>query len=139
MSYGYWLSLALILLIAESLGAAGFLLVLSIAAAVIGLLTCVIRLSLSLQLTLFAGLSMVMVLVYGLRKTPARQSTLNQPLHALIHQQAILVEALRDGQGRVRIRDSTWPVKGPDLPKGQIVRVVDVTEDAVLVVEPVDA
>jgi membrane protein implicated in regulation of membrane protease activity len=46
-----------------------------------------------------------------------------------------LVEALRDGSGKVQVGDSVWKVRGPDAPVGTRVRVTG-ADAAVLTVEP---
>jgi membrane protein implicated in regulation of membrane protease activity len=119
-----------------------FFLWVGIAAAAVGLLLLVIpSLPIETQLVSFGVLSIVAVLAW--RKY--RES------HALVSDQPLLNQRGRqyggrvftldhpivNGVGRVVVDDSTWRVKGPDLPAGKRVRVVDV-EGVVFVVEPID-
>ena len=45
-------------------------------------------------------------------------------MQSYVGTEAVLVEAIGPGHGRVRIGDSTWLAAGPDLPAGSRVRIV---------------
>jgi hypothetical protein len=60
--------------------------------------------------------------------------TLNRRGADLIGRTFLLERAIASGQGRVRVGDTLWLVRGPDLPVGATVRVVGV-DGATLVVE----
>ncbi|MDO9384317.1 MAG: NfeD family protein [Hyphomicrobiaceae bacterium] len=90
-----------------------------------------------LQLVLFALLSVVAV--YGVRRyaPPNEQSDvpdLNARGAQLIGRTAVIENAIIGGRGRVRIGDTLWPAKGPDLPAGASARVTG-ADDTVLIVE----
>ena len=65
-------------------------------------------------------------------------SGLNNRALALVGTEAMLVQAIGPGNGRVRLADSTWLAAGPDLPAGTRVRVVG-ARGAVLLVAPAGA
>ena len=90
-----------------------------------------------LQLVLFALLSVVAV--YGVRRfAPPNEKSdvpdLNARSAQLIGRTAIIENAIVGGRGRVRIGDTLWPAKGPDLPEGASARVTG-ADDTVLIVE----
>lgn len=90
-----------------------------------------------LQLVLFAMLSVVAV--YGVRRyAPPNEKSDVPDLNArgtqLIGRTAVIENAIVGGRGRVRIGDTLWPAKGPDLPAGASARVTG-SDDTVLIVE----
>ena len=64
---------------------------------------------------------------------PARSRRAEQ----YIGQTHVLRESVRDGRGRLVFDDTTWTVRGDDLPKGTRVKVVAI-DGAVLIIEKVD-
>lgn len=97
-------------------------------------------LSWTVQFLLFSALS-VLSLLSGRRlikrAAPARTSTLNQRLQRYLGRQVKLKIAIENGTGRVRLDDTYWTVKGPDLPVGTIVEIIGV-EGSTLVVAKAD-
>lgn len=93
------------------------------------------------QLLLFAGLSVGSVVAWlaWRRRWPERldEPALNRRAQQLVGQRFVLVEAIRQGRGRIRAGDTTWLVHGADLPAGATVRVVAATGGE-LRVEPVE-
>jgi membrane protein implicated in regulation of membrane protease activity len=63
---------------------------------------------------------------------------LNERGTQLIGRQAVLTQPISEGMGRARIGDTTWRVKGPDLPEGTKVKVVS-AEAETLIVTAADA
>lgn len=59
---------------------------------------------------------------------------LNERSASLIGTVAVLTEAISEGSGRAKIGDSTWRVVGPDLAKGERVKVTSV-EGGTLIVD----
>lgn len=71
-------------------------------------------------------------------KTTSDQPLLNQRGEQMVGRLATLAEPIVNGRGRIRIGDTLWRVKGPDLPVGAQVRVTAATAtDLELVVEAV--
>lgn len=92
-----------------------------------------------LQLVLFAVLSIASV--YGVRRYASPDDKSDVPdLNArgaqLIGRTAIVENAIVGGRGRVRIGDTLWPAKGPELSAGTAARVIG-ADDTVLIVERV--
>lgn len=143
LNYWHWLGFGLLLLIAELIGAAGFLLWTGISAGLIGLITLVFpALTWRWQLFLFAVLTIV-VLVLWWRHLQNRIDTsdlpnLNDRAAQFIGRIGELVEPIKHGRGVIELDDSRWKVTGPDLKKGQMVRVTRAVDDLLLEVEKVD-
>jgi inner membrane protein len=52
------------------------------------------------------------------------EPTLNQRGASLVGRTADLIDPIHNGRGRVKIGDTIWMVRGPDLPAGSRVKVV---------------
>lgn len=93
-----------------------------------------------IQFVLFSALS-ILSLLCGRRlikqAAPAKTATLNQRLQRNLGRQAKLKTAIENGTGRIRLDDTYWTVKGPDLPVGTIVEIVGV-EGSTMVVAKAD-
>lgn len=125
-----WFVFGLALLILELLAPGFFFIWFGLAALVTGgialLLGTVIGFGWQWQIVVFLVLAVIFVL--GGRRffgSSDRQDEplLNQRGEQLIGQRATLEEAIVNGRGRIRINDTTWRVKGPDLPAGTEVHV----------------
>ena len=74
----------------------------------------------------------------------ARQRELDSPLashrsgHSHIGQVVVLEQGLQNGQGRIRLGNRDWPVRGPNLPAGAKARVTGV-DGTILLVDRVAA
>lgn len=135
--YWHWLALGFVLIIAESLGASGFLVALGTAAWVTGALTWIFALSWEWQLIHFSLWCLVSGYVWWRifrRERNQSAPSLNRPLEALVGREATLVRAIENGEGGIRLNDASWLVTGPDLPIGTRVRVTGVN-GGLLVVE----
>ena len=139
--FWHWWILSGVLLILELTSPIFFFLWIGIAAAAGGFLLLVLPgLSLEVQLVCFSILSVFAVIAWRkYRETHAPVS--DQPLlnqRGLQYNNRIftLDHPIVNGVGKVVVDDSTWRVKGPDLPTGQRVRVVGV-DGTVFVVEAV--
>ncbi|NBA97218.1 NfeD family protein [Pseudomonas sp. R5(2019)] len=139
LSYWDWLALGTFLLILEMFGAGGYLLWIGIAAAGVGVFTFVIpTLDWTIQYLLF-GLLSVFTTVFWWRRhrgngIPSDPSGLNMHGQELIGQVFVVQESIIGGRGKIKVGDSVWIVKGPDMPMGAQARVVG-QEGAVLLVE----
>jgi membrane protein implicated in regulation of membrane protease activity len=58
---------------------------------------------------------------------------LNQRAASLIGTTVTLEQPVINGRGRARLGDTTWPVSGPDLPTGAVVKVVGMDGTRLLV------
>jgi membrane protein implicated in regulation of membrane protease activity len=110
-------------------------------AALIGLLLVVLpQMPWQWQWVLFAALGIVAMVLYRNYKKAnpdvIEQPNLNRRGLQYVGQVFTLVEAMRDGTGKIQVGDSVWKVSGPDAPVGARVRVTG-ADATVLTVEPV--
>ncbi len=133
-----WLAFAVLLLIVEVFGTAGYFLWLGTAAALVGLLLAVFpELTWVWQFTGFALLSLLTAWAWWrrLRTLPTVVPRLNQRGSELLGREYVLHEAISAGRGKIKAADSYWLVSGPDLAVGQRVKVIG-QDGTVLQVEP---
>lgn len=135
-----WLVAALVLGIAELLVPGVFLIFLAIAAAITALASYVLPdLPPVGQVVAFALWSVVSVWIgrRWYRDYPVESDLrLNDRARGLIGEIVTVDAELRQGCGRVRIGDGSWPATGPDLPQGATARIVAV-EGGIVAVEPI--
>lgn len=139
--YWHWLALGFVLIIAESLGASGFLVALGSAAFLTGAMTWLLSLSWEWQLVHFSLWCLVSGYVWWRvfrRERSISASSLNRPLEALLGREATLTRAIENGEGSIRLNDASWLVTGPDMPIGTRVRVTGIS-GGLLVIEPLPA
>jgi membrane protein implicated in regulation of membrane protease activity len=132
-----WLLAAILLAIAELIAPGVFLIWLAAAAAMTGLLTLVFGLPVAFQLVLFALLSIATV--YGGRRwytaNPVESSDplLNHRAGRLVGETVVVVSAIENGRGRVKVGDSVWNCRGEDCEAGARVRVTGADGSCLLV------
>lgn len=131
IDFWHWWILAGLLLILELTMPSFFFLWLGIAAAATGFLLLVFQdIPLEMQLVLFSILSILAVIAWRkyreTRPVASDQPNLNRRGHQYIGRVFTLDQAIENGVGKVTVDDSTWRVKGPDLPAGTHVRVQNV-------------
>lgn len=134
-----WVTIGLLLLVAEILGVGGFLLGTGVAALVVAAISYVFNIEWQLQVTLFAALSVVLSYVYIRHMKPnapkSEDPMLNNKMARLVGQQAKLIKAIENGTGRIQIQDAFWTVKAnQDIPEGDSVKIVGY-EGSTLIVE----
>ena len=134
-----WLTSGVILCALEALCPGMFLLWLGVAAIANGLVMIFAPLSFEWSLLLFCAFAVVSVLIgrkfYGSRDQESDKPFLNRRAEGMIGQVFTLEQAISNGEGRIKVRDSVWRVSGPDLPAGARVKVTGVPEPTVLKVE----
>ncbi|WP_420407230.1 NfeD family protein [Hoeflea sp.] len=137
-----WWILGLVFLGLEILVPGVFLLWIGLAALALGALSLMMWdmaiWGWQLQLLVFAVLSIGFVII-GRRVSNAAgesdQPMLNRRTESLVGRTATLEEPITEGQGRIRLDDTTWIVRGPELPAGTRVRIVT-AQSGSLTVEP---
>jgi len=133
----WWIAAALLGMI-EALAPGAVAVWFAAAAAVIGALLLVIPIAWQLQLVLFGILSIGALAMWRYWKRGHPETSdlprLNQRAAQYIGQVCVLSEAIVQGNGRARVGDGYWKVRGADLPTGTPVRVTAV-EGTVLIVE----
>lgn len=136
-----WLAAGLALGIAELLVPGVFLVFLAIAAGVTALTAWAIpELPVGLQLAEFAVWSVACVMIgrRWYRDFPVESDApvLNAPTLRLRGQIVTVTTPIIGGEGRARLGDSEWPVRGPDADIGTRLRVAHV-DSGILLVEPI--
>lgn len=133
-----WLVFAALLGIGEVLLPGVFLIWVAVAAAVTGLVSLALPLSVPVQFLLFAGLCLIAVWGgrrwYKANPVDSTDPLLNDRTARLVGEILTVVEPIDNGHGRVKVGDSVWSCRGPDAPAGTRVRVVG-AEASVLNVE----
>jgi membrane protein implicated in regulation of membrane protease activity len=125
VSIAAWLIAALALAIAEIVAPGIFLIFLALGALVTGLLAIVVA-DLRWQLVAFVVASTVAVLCGRsfykrlLRGRDAATGIGSGP----IGEHGTVVDAIVDGRGKIKLRDSVWLAAGPDLPVGTKIMVL---------------
>lgn len=139
----FWITLGGLLLAAEMLGAAGYLLWSGVSAVVVGIIVWLLpQLDWEWQGALFAVMTLIVAYLwwYWLRRRPklaGSSQVLNQRNRQLIGTRATLTEAMQNGFGRINIGDSSWRAQAnEDLPVGTEVEVIAV-EGATLVIRAI--
>jgi len=136
-----WLTLGLILAGLEMLLPGVYLIWLAAAAIITGVLTLAFDLSLPVQVIDFVFLSLIIAFSAKrfLREKPIESPDplLNQRGARLVGQTALVVQAIEHGSGRVKLGDSEWIARGPNVAAGERVRISG-SEGAVLLVEPLN-
>ena len=127
-SYWHWWVLAVVLIILEVISPAIFFLWMGIAAAAVGLLVFIVPgMAWELQVVLFAAFSVASVVLGRryLNKHPIEsdQPQLNRRGEQYIGRTFTLEEPIVNGQGKIKVDDSTWKITGEDCPEGAKVKV----------------
>jgi len=135
-----WWILAIVLLALETFVPGAIFLWLGIAAFILGLVVFLVpALDWASQLTVFASMSIVTLLVWRIyqrrRPTETEQPLLNRRGRQYVGHTFTLIEPIVNGEGKINVDDSIWRVRGPDCPAGTVVEVTGV-DGIILLVEP---
>jgi hypothetical protein len=129
--YWHWLILAVALIILEILMPGAYFLWMGVSAIFVGALMYVFpEMVFLVQILIFAVLSVISVVMYKSyrKKNPivTDEPALNRRGEQYIDQKFTLTEPIINGEGKIKVDDSTWKVVGMDMPAGMVVRVVAV-------------
>lgn len=134
-----WLTLGIVLGTLEMLVPGVYLIWLAAAAIVTGVLAWGLDLSLPVQIIDFVFLSLIFAFSARrwLRDKPIESADplMNRRGARLIGETALVVQAIEHGSGRVKLGDSEWIARGPNVAAGERVRISG-SEGAILLVEP---
>jgi membrane protein implicated in regulation of membrane protease activity len=124
-----WFILGGLLLLIEVIAPGTFMLWLGLSAIMVGLVSLVIAWPWQAQFAAFGALSIVSILVWRqfspkLDEVRA-QPFLNRRAEGFVGRVFTLEKPIVDGSGSVKIGDTIWQVRGPDLPAGTRIKVVD--------------
>ncbi len=136
-----WIILGLLLIGVELLAPGAFFLWLGLAAIVTGLVDAVLDLSWQASALLFALLAVGAVILGRLvtrsnTQSGAEAGPLNQRGQSLVGRVFVLETPIKDGEGRIRVDDSSWRVTGADRYAGAKVRVVRIEGSTLVVDDP---
>ena len=136
-----WIILGVVLIGIELVAPGAFFLWLGLAAVATGLLDAVLDLSWQASGLLFALLCVAAVIlgrfVTRSKTQPEAEATpLNQRGQSLVGRVFTLETPIKDGEGRIRVDDSSWRVTGADRFAGAKVRVVRIEGTTLVVDDP---
>lgn len=137
-----WLGLAALLALAEIFVPGVFLIWVAAAAAVTGIASAFIDLTVAGQLTLF-GISTIGSVLLGRRwylsnNVKSEDPLLNDRAARLVGTTVTVVEPVTPNGGRVKVADGEWPANGPELGIGALAKVTAVN-GGVLELETLEA
>ncbi|MAY60692.1 MAG: hypothetical protein CML29_00615 [Rhizobiales bacterium] len=132
-----WWILGLLLLGAEILVPGIFLIWIGLAAIVVGAISFALWDSAiwgwQVQFLVFAALALISAFIgrkiMAGRNDDTDQPMLNRRMEQMIGRTATLEEPITEGQGRIRLGDTLWTVRGPELPAGTRVKIVAIEND----------
>ncbi|MDR2215925.1 MAG: NfeD family protein [Nevskiaceae bacterium] len=135
--YHWWIAAA-VLAIFETFLPGAIAIWFAAAAVVVGALDLVVPIPWQLQLVLFGVLGALAIVLWRRFREPETQQDSDQPSlnrrgAQYVGQVLELVEPIADGQGKVRVADTVWLVRGGDAPVGARVRVTGVDGTALRV------
>ncbi|HEU0134608.1 MAG TPA: NfeD family protein [Allosphingosinicella sp.] len=135
-----WLLAAIVLGIAELIVPGVFLIWLAAAAAITGLVALAFGIPLPFQFAVFALVSIAAVYLgrrwYLNNPHPSADPLLNDRAARLTGRTVLVVQAIVNGEGRVKVGDGVWSCRGPDCAEGARVRITG-ADGSCLKVEPV--
>jgi membrane protein implicated in regulation of membrane protease activity len=140
--YWDWWALAVFLLIVEVLAPGMFFLWMAQASLVTGMLLLFFpSMGWEIQLFVFSVLSVLGIAIarhfFKRHPTTSEQPLLNRRTAQYIGRVFTLYQPIVNGQGKIKVDDSTWKISGADCPAGTRVKVVG-ADSVVLLVEKYD-
>jgi inner membrane protein len=132
-----WLIIAAILATAEVVVPGFFLIWLAAAAGITGIAALLLPISMTLQILLFAILSVAAVYAgrhwFAANPIVSEDPKLNDRAARLIGEVVTVTDPILNGVGRVKLGDGVWKAKGPDAPIGTPMRVTGIDSGSVTV------
>lgn len=129
--FWYWWIIALVLLVVEILAPGFFFLWMAVAGFITGAIVFLIpAISMNMQVLVFSIMSVVAIMVwkfYG-KKHPIESDhpLLNKRGDQYIGRVFSLYEPIKNGQGKIKVDDSIWKVRGEDCTIDNRVKVIAV-------------
>ena len=147
IEFWHWLIIGVVMICIEMVLPAAYFLWMGISAIIVGLILLLMpSMPLLIQVIIFGVLSVVSVVLYKRHQlaNPREkiQPNLNKRGQQYVGRIFTLDEPIVNGVGKIKVDDSTWKVKGHDLPAGAKVRVASVdgttlnVEEATTIVGP---
>ena len=131
IEFWHWLIAASVMIIIEMVVPAAYFLWMGISAFVVGLsIYMVPEMPVLIQVIIFGVLSVLCLVLYRRYKKSNPnvndQPNLNKRGQQYVGRSFTLEEAIVNGVGKIKVDDSTWRVKGPDMSVGMNVCVISV-------------
>jgi membrane protein implicated in regulation of membrane protease activity len=142
VDFWHWWVLAVVLLILEVFSPGAFFLWMAIAAGIVGLLVLLSPgMFWEYQVLVFAVMSVASIVFWRMyfKQQPLESDhpSLNRRAEQYVGRVFTLQEPVVNGNGKIRVDDSTWKILGNDCPAGTRVRVTG-SEGVILRVEVAD-
>lgn len=135
-----WMILGAALLALEILLPGTFMLWFGVAAFATGLMTLIVPLGIQGQIIVFIVASIISVIIgrsfFKSDNTPSDKPYLNRRGDQHIGKSFMVVEAIENGRGKIKIGDSLWTVSGPDCEAGAMMKVTGVEGNQLSVENP---
>jgi membrane protein implicated in regulation of membrane protease activity len=140
--FWHWWAAAIVFVVIEVFAPGAIFLWLGVSAGVVGALLLVLpAMTWQIQMLVFAVLSISAIVGWRVfqkaNPTQTDQPSLNRRGEQYVGRTLTLDEPIVNGQGKIRVDDTTWKVEGDDMPGGVRVTVIGV-ENVVLRVAPVE-
>ena len=140
--FWHWWAAAIVFVVIEVFAPGAIFLWLGVSAGVVGALLLVLpAMTWQIQMLVFAVLSISAIVGWRVfqKANPAQtdQPSLNRRGEQYVGRTLTLDEPIVNGQGKIRVDDTTWKVEGDDMPGGVRVTVIGV-DNVVLKVAPVE-
>lgn len=137
-TYWQWWVLGVILIVLEVFSPGAFFLWMAISAGIVGLVMLLMpELGWEIQILVFALFSVISIVAWRLyllkHPTESDQPRLNRRGEQYIDRIFTLSEPVVNGQGKIKVDDSIWKIRGNDCPAGSRVKVVGVDGVVLLV------
>lgn len=136
-AHWWWLIIAVVLGVLELLIPGVFLIWLSAAAAITGLVALILGPPVAYQFIIFAGLALVTTWAgrrwYLAHPVHSSDPLLNDRGARLVGEIVTVSTAIAGGEGRVRIGDGEWPARGVDAEVGTRMRIVEIKQGCAIV------
>lgn len=137
----HWLGIGVLLLIIEIFVSGGFLLWIGISALLVSVLSWIYPITWTAQMLSFSALAVLTCLGWWayIQKRPTKSAdpTLNRRAEQYVGRTFQLIQPIQNGRGKIHVEDSTWTVKGEDLPLGTKVKIIR-AEGTILIAEKAD-
>ena len=140
--FWHWWAAAIVFVVIEVFAPGAIFLWLGVSAGVVGALLLVLpAMTWQIQMLVFAVLSISAIVGWRVfqkaNPTQTDQPSLNRRGEQYVGRTLTLDEPIVNGQGKIRVDDTTWKVEGDDMPGGARVTVIGV-DNVVLKVAPVE-
>ena len=138
--YWYWFIAGIALIILETIAPVAYFLWFGISAILTGAVQYLKPLDLITQTFIFSIFVLIITLsgrrLLRFSNFGRKISTsLNKKAFQLIGQEITLFVPIENGCAQVKIGQTLWNIKGPDLPKGKMVKIIDMNNNQLIVEE----